>query len=134
MINSLTFINRSIRISLYKRRAFCFYPNIQLHLFITTLLGTSTNRRTPIGLVLHSSVRSFLKANQRGPLMFAVVYLRRLLHQAPRSVCSLSQLTLSPPSLPLFCPVSLTFGWYSVILLGDSMKIKFLAQEHSTMT
>ena len=26
----------------------------------------------------------------------------------------------SPPSLPLFCPVSLKFGWQSVILLGDS--------------
>ena len=77
----------------YKKRTFCFYPNIQLH----------------------SSVGSFLKANQRGPLMFAVVYRRRLLHQAPRSVCSLSLLTLPPPFPPIilssFADIWLVVGY-----------------------
>ena len=46
--------------------------------------------------------------------MFAVVYLRRLLHQAPRSVCSLSQLTL-PPLPPIilssFADIWLVLGY-----------------------
>ena len=95
----------------YKKRTFCFYPNFQLH----------------------SSVGSFLKANQRGPLMFAVVYLRRLLHQAPRSVCGLSQLTLPPLPSHYFVQSRLHLAGsrlYSYVTL----KIKFLAQEHSTMT